>query len=50
MDQVQVQPQNVMSGPNGCGGAVDAAAAATSIGRNEFVTTSLFTLEPESDA
>lgn len=38
MAQVQVQPQNAMTGPNG--GA--AAAAAAAAGGNQFVTTSLY--------
>jgi polyadenylate-binding protein len=40
--QVQVQPQNAMSGPNGGGGGAAAAAAAAGAGGNQFVTTSLY--------
>lgn len=39
MAQVQVQPQNAISGPNG---AAAAAAAAAAAGGNQFVTTSLY--------
>jgi polyadenylate-binding protein len=42
MAQVQVQPQNAMSGPNGGGGGAAAAAAAAGAGGNQFVTTSLY--------